>query len=202
MREIVSVLFDGFETLDLFGPVEIFGRLKNDFRLNLCSENGGIITSSQNVRIITEPFPVSARDSILFIPGGDGIVKLIKDKEYIKTISRLAKESEYVLTVCTGSILLASTGLLDGKKATSNKRLFMWALNESDSAKWIKKARWVKDGKFYTSSGISAGMDMTLGFISDIIGYDIAKKQSTEIEYIWNEDPSYDIFAGVYGLSD
>ena len=60
---------------------------------------------------------------------------------------------------------------------------------------WIKKARWVKDGNIYTSSGVSAGMDMTLGFVADYIDYDTAQQQSREIEYNWQEDPDLDPFA-------
>ena len=61
-----------------------------------------------------------------------------------------------------------------------------------------KKARWVKDGTIYTSSGVSAGTDMALGFISDLLGYPAAKQVSREIEYVGNEDPGYDPFSELY----
>jgi type I restriction-modification system DNA methylase subunit len=96
------------------------------------------------------------------------------------------------------SILFSKTGLLNNKKATSNKRSFFWTKNESPEVNWIKKARWIKDGNIYSSSGVSAGMDMTLGFISDLLGYDIAKKQSLEIEYDWKEDSEWDPFSELY----
>ena len=64
--------------------------------------------------------------------------------------------------------------------------------------KWIKKARWVKDGDIYTSSGVSAGMDMALGFVSDLLGHAAAKQVSLEIEYEWNEDPGSDPFSEHY----
>ena len=60
---------------------------------------------------------------------------------------------------------------------------------------WIKKARWVTDGKYYTSSGVSAGMDMALGFVADQFGLDKAKEIAQRIEYIWNSDWDNDIFA-------
>jgi transcriptional regulator GlxA family with amidase domain len=110
----------------------------------------------------------------------------------------LAKNAEFIFTVCTGSILFSKTGLLDGKKATSNKRVFSLTSKESPDVNWIKKARWVKDGNIYTSSGISAGIDMALGFISDLLGYPIAKQQSNEIEYDWKEDPDWDPFSELY----
>jgi len=90
--------------------------------------------------------------------------------------------------------LLGKTGLLEGKKATGNKLVFDW-IEKSSSAIWIKKARWVKDGKFYSSSGVSAGMDMTLGFIRDIHGDKTAQDICKYIEYIWNDDADNDPFA-------
>lgn len=74
------------------------------------------------------------------------------------------------MTICTGSALLAKTGLLNDKYATSNKRSFEWVKISFDQVKWIEKARWVVDGKYYTSSGVSAGIDIALVFISDIQG--------------------------------
>jgi len=199
VREVVSVLFNNFETLDVFGPIEIFGRLKEHFEIQFYSSDGGVITSSHNVPVVTKPFSeISTSDYLLFIPGGAGVLNLVKDTVFIDQLKCLSHSAEFILTVCTGSILFSKTGLLNGKKATSNKRLFSWTSKESPEVNWVKKARWIKEGKFYTSSGISAGIDMTLGFISDVLGYDIAKKQSMEIEYEWKEDSTWDPFSEIY----
>lgn len=199
MKTVNSVLYHGFETLDVFGPVEIMGRLKDHFHVRFYSREGGIIHSSQNVPVMTEAFEdLNPENNILFIPGGDGVKNLVKDAHYAGMLKSFAEVSAYVLTVCTGSILLSKTGLLDGKKATSNKRLFFWTGKESPHVNWVRKARWVKEGKFYTSSGISAGMDMALGFVADLLGYEIAKKQSVEIEYDWKEDKDWDPFSEIY----
>jgi transcriptional regulator GlxA family with amidase domain len=61
----------------------------------------------------------------------------------------------------------------------------------------VQKARWVKDGTIYTSSGVSAGTDTALGFVADLLGYPAAKQLSQEIEYEWNDDPGYDPFSGM-----
>jgi len=84
---------------------------------------------------------------------------------------------------------------LDGLKATTNKKAFVWSSSNGKNVNWLKKARLVKDGKYYTSSGVSAGVDMTLGFISDMLGSDIAEKIAADIEYIWNSDRDNDPFA-------
>ncbi len=198
MRGIAAIVFNDFETLDLFGPLEILGRLKERFDIGLYSPAGGAVTSSHKIQVVTEPFSKISRADILFIPGGAGVAKLIRDELFIEKLKSLAEGAEYILTVCTGSILLSKTGLLDRRDATSNKRLFQWALNESPDVCWIKKARWIKDGNTYTSSGISAGIDMTLGFVADLLDYNTAKQQSIEIEYLWNEDPAFDPFAEIY----
>ncbi len=198
MREIVTILFNNFETLDVFGPIEVFGRLKDKFNPQFYSLNGGIIVSSQKVPTMTKPIAeINSNNYILFIPGGIGTRELFKDEVFIDKLKSLSKNAEFIFAVCTGAILFSKTGLLNGKRATSNKRFFE-ITNESPDVVWIKKARWIKDGNIYTSSGISAGIDMTLGFISDLLGYPIAKQQSNEMEYNWNEDPEHDPFSELY----
>ena len=80
-------------------------------------------------------------------------------------------------------------------KATSNKKAFEWAKSNSNQVTWVYHARWVNDGKFYTSSGVSAGMDMALGFVRDLYGMEKAEKIAQDIEYVWNKDSEADPFA-------
>jgi len=199
LREFITVLFDDFETLDAFGPAEILGRLNEHFTLRFVSQTGGTITSSQNVPAVTEKISgIPAARYVLLIPGGFGVVNLVKNESFLHDLKLLAQSADYVLTVCTGSVLLSKTGLLQGRQATSNKRLFSWAVHESPGVLWVKKARWIKDGNIYSSSGVSAGMDMTLGFVGDLLGYGTAKQQSIEIEYDWKEDARWDPFSEIY----
>jgi len=199
MKEIITILFHDFETLDVFGPIEILGSLKNNFNPQFYSMSGGIILSSQNVPINTIPInEIKSNNYIVLIPGGFGTRELVKDKNFIHSLIDLSKNAQYILTVCTGSILFSKTGLLNNKNATSNKKFFYWTKQESPDVNWINKARWVKDGNIYTSSGVSAGIDMTLGFISDILGYDIAKQLSLDIEYDWKENANWDPFSKLY----
>jgi len=198
MRDVVTILFNGFETLDVFGPIEVFGRLPEEFNPLFYSLAGGIITSTQKVPVMTRPLAeLKSSKYILFIPGGIGAREEINNDAFIAAIRSLAGNAEFIITVCTGSILLSKTGILDGRQATSNKMAFAWT-KTSPGVIWIKKARWVKDGTIYTSSGVSAGTDMALGFIADQLGYIRAKQVSREIEYTWNEDPALDPFAELY----
>ena len=89
---------------------------------------------------------------------------------------------------------MAKTGLLDNCEATSNKIAFEWVKSIGKNVKWKNKARWVIDKKFYTSSGVSAGIDMSLGFVSDRFGKETAVKIARIIEYEWNDNKENDIF--------
>jgi putative intracellular protease/amidase len=192
---IAILLFDDFETLDVFGPVEVFGRLVDNYTVKFYSLNGGQIKNRHGVSINTERLEdINDNLEIFIVPGGWGTRKEVENKLLIDKIKEIANLSKYVLTVCTGSALLARTGLLDGKRATSNKRAFSWVITNGANVIWDNKARWTIDGKYYTSSGVSAGIDMSLGFLSDRHGIEFAKQVAIEIEYNWMEDMNNDTF--------
>ncbi|AWI05729.1 DJ-1/PfpI family protein [Clostridium drakei] len=188
------LLFNNFETLDIFGPVEILGQIE-EYQIHYYSESGGIITNAQKLKIVTEPINSADESGILVIPGGMGTRELVNNTCFLDKLKLIAEKSTYCLSICTGSAVLAKCGVLKNKKATSNKQALEWVKLVSDQVNWIEKARWVADGKYYTSSGISAGIDMTLGFVSDRFGKDKAVKIANDIEYIWNDDCTNDIFA-------
>jgi putative intracellular protease/amidase len=193
--EVAVLLFDDFETLDVFGPVEIFGRLVDLYSIKFYSLNGGQVKNRHGVSILSEKLEaLNTNVEIFLIPGGLGTRKGVDNKLLIDKIKEIANFSKYVLTVCTGSALLARTGLLDNKNATSNKRAFAWVMTNGATVIWNKKARWTVDEKFYTSSGVSAGMDMALGFLSDRHGIEFARKVAFEIEFNWTEDKNNDTF--------
>ncbi len=188
------LLFDNFETLDAFGPIEILGKI-DDYELKYYSLNGGVIVSAQGTSIVTENLENASKEGILVIPGGKGTRALVNDTSFIQALKEMAEQSCYCLSVCTGSALVAKTGLLNYKKATSNKKAFDWVVSINSKVNWIKKARWIVDGKYYTSSGVSAGIDMTLGFIKDRFSEQKAIDIAIHIEYIWNNCSSEDFFA-------
>lgn len=197
MMNVGAFLFDDFETLDIFGPVEILGRLLEHYRVTFYSLNGELVKNLHGISIRTEalPPPASSPVDVWLIPGGPGTRKEVHNASLIEGIRQASEASKYVLTICTGSALLASTGLLDGRRATSNKRAFNWVMTTGDKVQWIRRARWVVDGKYYTASGVSAGMDMTLGFLSDLHGVEFARKVAHDIEYLWQENKEEDDFA-------
>lgn len=194
-REVSVILFDRFEVLDAFGPAEMFASLPADMRVECYSECGGKVRSTQNVTVYTKPFSEIPVGTIVLIPGGIGARSLVPDVTFINRLAAIASSAEYVLTVCTGSLLLAKTGLLENKEATTNKMAFAWVKSQTPEVLWQNSARWVVDGKYYTSSGVSAGMDMAIGFITDVFGKEKADYVLKYTEYVWNSDKDADPFA-------
>ena len=195
MIDCVILLFPEFETLDVFGPVEVLGSVPDEFRIQFYSLQGGVITSSQQAPVLTRPISdLNSTGYLLLIPGGAGISPLITDDSFMTTLKNLAMQASFVLTVCTGSLLLAKTGLLYGRRATTNKRLFDLT-GHFPGVEWVRKSRWVTDGTICTSSGVSAGMDMALAFIAARLGHDKACEISRTLEYEWHEESGYDPFS-------
>jgi putative intracellular protease/amidase len=194
--KINCVLFNDFTALDAFGPAEVFGCLEKIYQVEYFSLSGGKVTSSRtNIEVTTKPLASIQEHDILLLPGGFGTRAEVDNRELLDKIRELALKSKYVLSVCTGSALLAKTGLIKQKKATSNKLSFAWVKEQDTDVEWIRKARWVVDGKFYSSSGVSAGIDMALGFICDMHGTETAKTVARGMEYLWNADKDNDPFS-------
>ena len=195
------VLFDEFELLDVFGPLEMYGMVPGSFDICMVAENPGEIASRQGPKSVADyDFNSKRQFDILLVPGGSGTRKEVDNQVMLDWLRNRSMGAEYVTAVCTGSALLARAGILEGRKATTNKKAYDWATSQSDKVHWIKQARWVEDGKFFTSSGVSAGMDMSLALIAGLFGEDTAVQAATWAEYEWHRDADWDPFAKVYGL--
>jgi putative intracellular protease/amidase len=198
---IGTVLFDGFELLDVFGPLEMLGRLDPAPRLLMIAETAGPVRSNQGPSCVADA--ELAGDTpldILLVPGGPGTRREAQNPGFLESLSARALSTRTVATVCTGSALLARTGLLDGRRATTNKRAFRWVASQGPAVAWVAEARWVEDGKFFTASGVSAGMDMALGLIARLRGREAAIGAANGTEYAWHEDSGWDPFAKLNGL--
>jgi putative intracellular protease/amidase len=195
------VVFEGFQLLDTFGPLEMFGALKDKVDILMIGQQHGTVRSSAGPSVVIDrTFDEIETLDILMIPGGMGTRQEVNNQPFLDALKKLAEQTPHVASICTGAALLAKTGLIDGIKATTNKRAFKWATSQSDQVLWVKEARWVEDGKFFTSSGISAGTDMALALIEKLFGHDKAIEIANGAEYIWNEDSHYDPFAKLNGL--
>jgi putative intracellular protease/amidase len=193
---IVAVIFPEFELLDLYGPLELFGMMKERITITVAAEKPGIVVSNQGPKVIADA-AISEVESadVLLVPGGWGTRKEIQNESFLNSLRKLSAKSKYTTSVCTGSAILAKAGLLDGRRATSNKRAFTWVTSQSNNVSWVRKARWVEDGHLFTSSGVSAGMDMTLALIERLFDLDSALKAAARAEYTWHQDSTFDLFA-------
>jgi transcriptional regulator GlxA family with amidase domain len=131
---------------------------------------------------------------LILLPGGFGVVPELNNEAILTFLRTRATSALVTMSVCSGSWLLARAGLLDGRRATSNKSYFQAATEQSENVEWIAKARWVEDGPIFTASGVSAGMDMSLAVIASLFGNDKAMEIAIGTEYIWNQDPDEDPF--------
>jgi transcriptional regulator GlxA family with amidase domain len=194
-RLIGIVLFDEFETLDVFGPVQMWGRLP-DHRLTFLSFDGRPVRSSQGTLVHPDHALSSApRLDVMMVPGGMGTRPLLQDKAFLDALRTRDSETSWTASVCTGAALLAKAGLLDGRAATTNKLAFDWVRDQRPEVDWRGRARWVFDGKFLTSSGVSAGTDMALALVERLYGRKAAEEAAQTAEYLWNDDSGNDPFA-------
>ncbi len=198
MKAVNVLLYEGFTTMDALGPAEVLSRVLDDerkcYEIEYFSATGGLVGSSTSAKIWTRKLDEIAKFDVLLVPGGFADRKLTHEGEFIAVLGELARRHEYVIAVCTGSVLLAKTGLLDGMEATSNKLSWQWVTSEAPSVRWVRAARWCVSGKIYTSSGVSAGIDAALGFIADMHGRDEAQRIARAMEYVWNSDKNADLF--------
>jgi len=202
------MLFEGFELLDVFGPLEAFGMLANagKCRVLTVAERAGAVTSAQGPKAIADfgftesGFHDCPPIDILLVPGGIGTRKEVTNHTALEWLIAHAQKAEIVASVCTGAALLAKAGLLDGRRATSNKFAFKWVTEQGPKVKWVYEARWVEDGKFSTSSGVSAGIDMALAIIARITDLKTAEQIAVRMEYEWHRDAGWDPFAKIHKL--
>lgn len=204
------VVFDQYELLDTYGPLELLVGAtaavnKPVFKVIYISTSTEPVASTGGI-LINPDYAISDPSippiDILFVPGGIGTRVLQKDESYMKRLTELGKKATVVLTVCTGSMLFARTGLLDGLRATTNKVAFRVVAAKYPNVTWVEKARWVRDGKYFTSSGVSAGMDMTLSFLRELVGEKAAEKGADFAEYVPNNDASNDPFSFLIDQND
>ena len=191
---VTAILFEGFETLDMFGPVEMLGA-SGKFDVRFFSPQGGIVRSYQGAPVQTEPLDDACEPEVLLLPGGMGVYAMLEDASFIARLAELAKQARYVLSVCNGAFLYAKAGVLDGRRATTYKARMDKAEDMFPQVKWEHTARWTVEDNLYVSSGVSAGIDMTLGFIADVFGRDCADSTARYAEYTWNPNPGNDPFA-------
>lgn len=202
-RTLGAVLYPDFELLDYYGPLEMFGSTGHGLKIVTIAEHTGPVRSVQGPSTVADvDFAHAPALDLVLLPGGIGTMEQLGNAAMLDFLRRQAATAEVVMSVCSGSAILARAGLLDGRRATSNKLFFSLATTQSDKVQWQEQARWVEDGKFVTSSGVSAGTDMALGVIAKLYGQAHAEQVAVMTEYEWQSDSARDPFSRYVNQGD
>jgi transcriptional regulator GlxA family with amidase domain len=180
--DIVIYIYNGITMLDVIGPYEVLKNLENVNIKFVSKEKGEINADSELVQLISKhDITEIERADILLIPGSSiAFISEMKDKKVLDWIRKINETTVKTVSVCTGSIILAATGLLEGKKATSH-----WKPIEllKDFGAIPVRERIVEQGKFITAAGVSSGIDMGIYLAGIISGEKEAKASQLMIEY-------------------
>lgn len=194
-RTLGAILYERFELLDACGPLEMFGSVGPELRIVTVAEKAGSIASVQGPKTVADhDFANCPKLDLILLPGGFGTVEQLGNTALHAFLRDRARSAEVTMSVCSGSAILAKAGLLDGRRATSNKQWFDLARMQSANVDWVTEARWVEDGTFATSSGVSAGIDMALAVIARLYGRAKAQEIAEATEYEWHTDATRDPF--------
>ena len=200
-RTVGAIFFEGFELLDIFGPLEMFGVLPEQFEIVAVGERVGPVASAQRTSALIEhTFADAPQIDVILLPGGIGTRREANNTAMLDFLRTRAKRAEIVASICTGAGVLAAAGLLDGKRATTNKSVWSWPVSQGPKATWVPQARWVEDGNVFTAGGVAAGIDMALAVIARLLGDEVAMRVADGTEYDWHRDAGWDPFAAKFGL--
>jgi cyclohexyl-isocyanide hydratase len=176
---IVIPLYPWVTHLDFTGPHQIMTRIPGA-KVTVASKGGMDIDADGLV--FSKLTPLSAIEScdVLCIPGGFGTTDAMLDEEFMANIKRLAKGAKYLTSVCTGSLILAATGLIEGKRAACH---WAWRDQLSLFGVIVDDGRVVRDGNVITGGGVTAGLDFALTLAAELAGDDLAQSLQLSFEY-------------------
>ncbi len=177
---IVFALFPRITQLDFTGPYEVLSRLPGAHCV-LASVAGGDLQVDRGMRFAGLERLEDVREcALLCVPGGFGTVEAMNDGVYIAALRRLGAGARYVTSVCTGSLLLAAAGLLQGKRAACH---WAWRGLLAEFGVTPDPARVVRDGNVITGGGVTAGIDLALAVMAEVAGRDHAETVQLALEY-------------------
>ncbi|GAX81450.1 hypothetical protein CEUSTIGMA_g8879.t1 [Chlamydomonas eustigma] len=204
--QILVLIFPGFEPLDADGLLCMFGCLAHVDVITIAADPVPVTSKTGNLtwlashgfaeaKELQTSAKAEGKESWLLVPGGIGTRDLVSKQDFLSSLQQLAMGCDRLLSVCTGAALLAAAGLLEGKRATTNKLAWAWATSHGGAGvTWIKRARWVHDGHVTTAAGVSAGMDMALDVVRIVFGEGTSKFCARRAEYEAHQEPDWDPF--------
>jgi len=176
-RRIVIVLYPGTELLDVTGPASVFANANDGSRparyeVVVVAAQAGAMATSSGVSIVATHALRSVRGPIdtLLIPGGEGTRAALGDDALVAGIARLAARARRVASVCSGAFLLAKSGMLDGRRATTHWKYLAELRRAFPRVRVDGDAIFVQDGRYWTSAGVTAGLDLALALVEADLG--------------------------------
>jgi transcriptional regulator GlxA family with amidase domain len=197
-KRVGIVVFEDIEVLDFCGPFEVFSAARvnevkrreepSPFEVLLVAESAAPIVTTGGMSVLPHcTFESCPRLDIMVVPGGWGTRRELKNPTMLGWLRARAAQAETVTAVCTGSMLLGFAGLLDGLHATTHWRSLDWMRDSFPLVAVEYGKHFVKDGRVFTSAGISAGIDMSLKVVAHYLGEDIARATARHMEYPYPE---------------
>ncbi|HST69279.1 MAG TPA: DJ-1/PfpI family protein [Solirubrobacterales bacterium] len=179
--KIALLLYDGMAPLDAIGPYEVMRNVPGWEVVTVAQEKGEVRDERGTLGLVADHAlaDLTAADVVL-VPGGDGKRPLMQDEELLEWLREVDRTTKWTTSVCTGSLLLAAAGLLQGKRATGHW-LYLELLREYGADP--VGGRYVEDGKIVTAAGVSAGIDMALHLVAREVGPEVAQAVQLGIEY-------------------
>lgn len=193
-KNVAILIFDDVEILDFCGPYEVFGVTgRNDhpkpFHVHTVAESRRPIIARNNLSVNPQYSLANCpQPDILLVPGGYGTRREMNNPVLIDWIEKSSQKAELVLSVCTGALLLAKAGLLEGKEATTHHQALDLLREVAPNTDIQETKRFVDNGDIILSAGISAGIDMSLYVVAKILGKEKALETAEYIEYDWKPE--------------
>ena len=186
IRRVEIVVFDGMTLLDAAAPAEVLRVADPDgdrYRTRFVSARGGPVRTSSGIEVLSEPVgarPGEPADTVI-VAGGDRLVDEPIEPELLELVTQLARDARRIASVCTGAFVLARLGLLDGRSATTHWRHARVLAARHPEVRVHPDVIHVRDGRFATSAGISAGLDLTLALVQEDHGAQVARDAAREL---------------------
>lgn len=184
---VAILLFNGVEIIDFAGPWEVFGAA--GFKVHTVASGPSPIKTAFGQKVVPDfTLENSPKTDILLIPGGS-IAPAMNDSRVIEWIRTRSKVATHVMSVCNGAFLLAKAGLLDGLSATTVRGGIDQLALFAPRTKVVRNQRYVDNGKFITTAGLSAGIDGALHLVAKTLGKETAQAVAHGLEYRWEGEP-------------
>jgi len=182
-RLIVVLAFEGVQLLDVAGPVQTFASANEmtkhtaPYRIVVVSRRGGPVRTSAGLSLLTEqvgPAIGKAQIDTLIIPGGPGVHEALEDSWILNWVCKKFLSSRRIASVCTGAFLLAETGLLKGRRATTHWKSCSRLQERYPDIHVERDPIYVREDRIWTSAGVTAGIDLSLALIEEDLGRSLA----------------------------